>query len=284
MGARTDSLLRVLIVTDEMEVGGSQRQIVNLADGLKARGHEVTVAYFRQSSFFVERLQQSGVKVVHLPKRGRLDLRFVWSLVRVLGSGRYDIVHAFALSAEFWTTLTRAGLRRSTRPRLITSVRGTYEWYGRLQWWVKGWISRQSSRVVANSLAGAAFARRRLALAAGEIEVIYNGIARTGVAPGARAALRGQWGVADGRGVVLFAGRLIADKDVATLLRAAAHLRLAEGEPVFVVCGDGPERGRLQAQALAAGLEGRVRFLGEDRKSTRLNSSHRYISRMPSSA
>jgi hypothetical protein len=36
---------RVLVVTDEMEVGGSQRQIVHLLRGLHARGRHAELLY-----------------------------------------------------------------------------------------------------------------------------------------------------------------------------------------------------------------------------------------------
>ena len=43
--------IRVLILTDEMEVGGTQRQIVNMACALDRSHYEVIVAYFCNRSF-----------------------------------------------------------------------------------------------------------------------------------------------------------------------------------------------------------------------------------------
>lgn len=257
--------LRVLIVTDEMEVGGSQRQIVNLALGLDPAQHEVTVAYFRNGSFFVDTLRQGGVRVVELPKRGRIDARFLAALVRELRTGRYDLVHAFAFSAEFWTALSCAALPPARRPQLVTSIRGTYDWYGAWHWRAKRWVSRRSSRVVANSRMGADFAAQRMGVSAAGIDVIYNGVAAEPVADGSREAVRAAWQVSPEQVVVLFVGRLVDVKDVGTLLRAAGRL-VDSGLPLrYALCGDGPLRAALEQQAADLGLGSVARFLGERR-------------------
>jgi hypothetical protein len=65
------------------------------------------------------------------------------------------------------------------------------------------------------------------------------------------------------------------------------ELDAAPGRVVPAFQTAGVDIGRGVVQALQGGAEGRqaqARGQGLDRKSTRLNSSHRYISRMPSSA
>jgi glycogen(starch) synthase len=65
---------------------------------------------------------------------------------------------------------------------------------------------------------------------------------------------------AAGRPRVLYVGRLAAQKDVATLVRAAALLRAPAAQ--VVLAGDGPQREALERLALRLGVAGRVRFLG----------------------
>lgn len=254
--------LKLLIVTDEMEVGGSQRQIVNLALGLDPQRFAVSVAYFREHSFFVDLLRSRGIRVVHIPKAGKLDARFVAALRRELRDGGYDLVHAFAFSAELWTAITRLGLGRACRPRLVTSIRGTYDWYSGLQWRLKRWVTLQSSRVVANSRMGADYARGRLGQVPAPIDVVYNGVADEAAKADARARLRAEWACTEQDFVVLFAGRLIELKDVPTLLRAVARLQAQRVPLTLVIAGDGPQREALQAHAHQAGLAKAVRFLG----------------------
>ena len=64
--------------------------------------------------------------------------------------------------------------------------------------------------------------------------------------------------------LILGVGRLVKQKDFATLLRAFARLR-AERPARLVLLGEGPERGRLQALAGRLGIAGDVAMPGEVR-------------------
>jgi glycosyltransferase involved in cell wall biosynthesis len=56
--------------------------------------------------------------------------------------------------------------------------------------------------------------------------------------------------------------RLVAVKDIDLMLEVAALLRRTHPEVEAVIVGDGPDRGRLDARAVDAGLAGVVRFTG----------------------
>ena len=59
-------------------------------------------------------------------------------------------------------------------------------------------------------------------------------------------------------GTFVFAGRLTAQKGLGTAIGALALVP----EASLLVVGDGPDRAALEQQATAAGLDGRMRFLG----------------------
>jgi len=63
-----------------------------------------------------------------------------------------------------------------------------------------------------------------------------------------------------GKTVVLSVSRLHPQKDIETLLGAAA--RVDRADLIWLIVGDGPERGILEARANALGVKDRVRFLG----------------------
>jgi glycosyltransferase involved in cell wall biosynthesis len=73
-----------------------------------------------------------------------------------------------------------------------------------------------------------------------------------------REALRARLGLPRGGFVGTFVGRLHPVKDVDTLLGAAARVP----ELTLVVLGNGPDRGRLEAEAARLGLAERVSFRG----------------------
>jgi glycosyltransferase involved in cell wall biosynthesis len=101
---------------------------------------------------------------------------------------------------------------------------------------------------------------RRIALAWGladdHVSVLPNPAPAVGALP-PRDELRA--GLADGEAPLLaFAGRLTAQKDLGVLLEAIASIPSVQ----LAILGDGPERGRLEAETASRGLGTRVRFLG----------------------
>lgn len=64
------------------------------------------------------------------------------------------------------------------------------------------------------------------------------------------------------RNVILTVSRLEPRKGVDTVIRALPAIVRAVSDVVYVVAGDGPDRGRLKAIARASGVADRVRFVG----------------------
>jgi glycosyltransferase involved in cell wall biosynthesis len=252
---------RLLVVTDEMEVGGSQRQITRLLSGLDRSRWQPELLYFRQRSFLVDQLEAQGIPVHHLPKRGRIDPGFVLRYAALLRSGRYDLVHAFSLTAELWTLI--ASLLGVSRARRVASVRGLYldmpAWF----WRIKRVLLRSSAAVISNSKAGAEAASARSGVPLAKIDVVPNGIVIPDEADAeAKQRTRQALAVAQERVLALYVGRLVEAKNIPCLLRAMSRLPLAQ-RPLLLLAGDGPLRAALLRQADALALGADVRFLGE---------------------
>ena len=192
-GKPTSSPLRVMLMTDEMEVGGSQRQIVQLAMGLKERGIECVVLYFIKPSFLVDRLHAAGIQTLRVDKRRRVDPEFVWKLRQAIRQWAPDVLHCYSFTAELWGAIATRLLPASERPTLITSVRGTYEWYSANQWRMKHWASQRSQGIISNSREGAEYAARQMGLPMSRFSIVHNGVEVPEPPAGAVAALRKEY-------------------------------------------------------------------------------------------
>ncbi|MBS0558357.1 MAG: glycosyltransferase family 4 protein [Proteobacteria bacterium] len=258
---------RVLIVSDEMEVGGSQRQIAHLLRGLDRTRWHAELAFFRTRSFLVDDIEAAGIATHFIPKARALDPLFLLRLWRLLRKGRYEIVHCWSLTAELWV---RALLRLLPRMRFIASVRGLFLVYTPLQWRRKRWILEGAVLAIANSQSGAAETARRTGFPLERIVVIPNGVV---VPPPLdaieRMRLRSDACVPPARVLALFVGRLVAEKNLPLLLDALSDLSATE-RPFLLIAGDGPLQADLQAQIAARHLGADMRLLGERRDATRL--------------
>jgi glycosyltransferase involved in cell wall biosynthesis len=209
----------------------------------------------------VDALREAGVDVVRIEKRGAIDPRFVWKLIRFLRGGGFDIAHCFSITAEVWV---RFALLWSKGTRLISSVRGLGGEGPRWQWRAKRWVIQGSAAVISNSRAGVELVSQRCGLGTERFRVVNNGVRVPAVVepPHERRAARLRLGLDADRPLLLFVGRLVAEKNVGLLLRALTRIAAAE-RPQVCLAGEGPDRVALQRQTDASDLQSDVRFLGE---------------------
>lgn len=258
----------VLFLIDELEVGGSQRQILLLARALVRAGHAVTVGYFRaKGAALVGDLEAAGVTVRLVEKTRGIDPRFVVRLARFLAEDRARRVLSFGYTANLWArvagTLARTPAQVSCirnfgylprRDGAMATVLGRVE---RL-------LARRSLRVVANSQATADSLVARGCIPRDKMLVIPNAVETEPPAARevARARLQAMSGGADETPIVGTLARLVEPKDLPTLLRAARHVADRRGDVRFVVGGEGPLRPSLEALRRELGLDERFFFPG----------------------
>lgn len=270
-GKPASSPLRVMLMTDEMEVGGSQRQIVQLALGLKERGIECVVLYFIKPSFLVDRLHAAGIQTLRVDKRRRVDPGFVWKLRQTIRQWAPDVLHCYSFTAELWGAIATRLLPAAERPTLITSVRGTYEWYSANQWRMKHWASQRSQGIISNSREGAEYAARQMGLPMSRFSIVHNGVEVPEPAADAVAALRKEYTAATPNGqaaapfetLLLFVGRLVEHKNLPRLLDAFARVAAERPHVRLLLVGGGPLHDALVARIRELKLDGRALLLGE---------------------
>ncbi|MEY6432695.1 glycosyltransferase [Thioalkalicoccus limnaeus] len=229
--------------------GGAERMMLNLAGGLAARGRPVDLVLARASGPYLDQVP-SGVRVVDLD-RGRVlaalaRLTFYLRHTRprallaamdhanivalwardLAGTGTRCLVSVRSnLSAE---TLNGRGLAARAMPRLART------------------FYRRAEAVVAVSRGVAADLGRHLRIEPSRLHVIHNPVVTPDLPTMAAAAPPHRWFAEDAcRPVLLAAGRLVAQKDFPTLIRAFARVR-AHHPARLVILGEGPERRSLE--------------------------------------
>src|SRR5262245_9473305 len=123
MGPRAGAL-RVLLVIDELDIGGTEQQIVALVRSLARPRYKPLVCCFRFRRKAAE-IEQMGTRVVHLSKRGCTDFGLVRRLVQLMRSERIDVVQTFLIGANLWGRLAALIARV---PVVIASERNVDVW------------------------------------------------------------------------------------------------------------------------------------------------------------
>lgn len=259
--------MKILITTDwyTPAVNGVVTSVKNLRRELEARGHEVRILTLSpdlrsETAAGVTRIGSIGAGRIYPGARLRTALAGRW--VRQLVEWGPDVVHS---QCEFSTFFLARRIAEELNVPLVHTYHTVYEDYTHyfspsVRWGRRAaavfsrWITGQTDCVIAPT--GKV---RQLLLGYGverPVLVIPSGIDlrrfRRPRDPMAEAVLRASLEIPAGRTVLLFVGRLAAEKNVEELL----ELRKALGDrPVtLLLVGDGPHRQALEARAAELGL------------------------------
>ncbi len=114
--------MRILFVIDYLGTGGAQRQMVNLALGLKYQGWEIEFfCYARGENMLALPLHEAGIPIHIFLKRSRYSFDVILALQKVIATGRYDLILSFLTTPNFYAIVASQLLAK--RPRLVISER-----------------------------------------------------------------------------------------------------------------------------------------------------------------
>ncbi len=260
--------LRIALVTETYppEVNGVALSVARMAEGLRRRGHELQLIRPRQAA---DGPAQGGQRQGEWLVRGapipsypqlRLGLPAGRVLRELWRSRRPELVHIATEGPLGWSALRAA---RELDIAVTSDFRTNFQAYSghyRLGW-LRGTVTaylRRFHNLTGCTMVPTAALRAELQAAGFERTVVVaRGVDTQLFDPARRSeALRQQWGVAQGEDVVLYVGRLAAEKNLELLLQAFAAMRQINPRLHLVLVGDGPLRGVLRERCPSAHFAG----------------------------
>ncbi|HYM56993.1 MAG TPA: glycosyltransferase [Solirubrobacteraceae bacterium] len=249
--------MRVLLVSPAMGVGGAERVVVGLAQGLPAHGAHVALAA-PAGALDSELSPRTARFILRAGGRSPLQLaRLTGGIARTLRSVRPDLVHAHNPKASLASGLALRTLG-GPRPPLLATFHGVTP---------SEYAPAVRLLALADHVACVSEDARAQLVGAGaapeNLTVIENGVPLP-PEPSApeQAALDRELGL-DGGAVVTAVGRLVAQKAHDRFLHMAATVAALRPGTRFLVLGDGPRRAELELLSRQLGLSDQVAFLGQ---------------------
>lgn len=249
------SRVRLFLITNNFETGGSERQFSVLAQNLRAEHFQVYLGCLRNTGRFANDF--GNVPEFWLGNRlyGWTSWRARLRLSRRLWRQHIQIAHAF----DFYSNLTLIPAARFARvPVVIGSQRQLGDLLTRRQSRAQATAFRWCDAVVCNSRAAA----DRLAedgLSYDKLFVIGNALSEE-VFASVPAALPRRAGVLR---VGMVARMNARSKNHSGFLRIAKRINQRMPDVEFLLAGDGPLRAEFEREARTLGLGDRVMFLGD---------------------
>lgn len=264
--ARGDSAASVLYVVDTLNIGGTEKQLVQTAIRLHRTGqHQVTVACLRAEGPLLAVLQRAGVRVMEFPKgKTLLSANGVRQLLRLaffIRKERFQAVHAYDLWANL-LGVPAAWLART--PVIIASRRylADLDWYTPWRNKLLCMVYHLSTYVTVNSNVVRDLLVQRDGLCRKKVRVIYNGVDADGFVPATHAEKTTPEIGCKRKVIVLLANMYSELKGHHSLIQAAQMVCRDISDAIFVLVGDGQGKSKLQDQAKAEGLQQKILFLG----------------------
>lgn len=246
--------MRILHICSARAIGGGEKHVATLVNGLTRRGHEIFVALVPESPVRNLLAHIAPHKVIELPMRNALSVRSAWKLAEFSRSNEIQIVHAH-LARDY--PLAALAASRSTARLVLT--RHVMFPLGR----VHKLTLRNVARIIAVSRAVGEALREQRIFPAAKVCVIHNGI-DVDLFAQARARSTAAKGAPLRVGTI---GELSPVKSQTDLVRAAQQICAARDDIEFVIAGEDRSRAADSRTALEnliheSGLARRVHLLG----------------------
>ncbi len=268
---------RLALVITDLDYGGAEKQVCEMAVRLHGRGWEVLLVSLLPPRALTDELEQRGVRWASLGmRRGAPDPRGLVRLVRLFRDFGPDVVHSHMIHANF---LARAARLVGYRGPLVCTAHSVDEGQGafrRLTYRYTDGLCDVTTNV--SRPAVDRYLAQRL-VSPKRIQCMPNGIDTSLFAPNREggAALRQELELGDGFVWVCVAG-FRPEKNHAGLLRAFAEVVSTCPETTLLLVGDGELRGASEALAADLGISQSVRFVGLQRDVPRwLNAADGYV-------
>ena len=256
--SNTQAALNIAVVTETYppDINGVAYTLSKIVQGLQALGHVIWLVRPRQPGADVALVNSSYqellVRGLPIPfyRQLRLGLPAKRELLRLWTRQRPDIVHIATEGPLGWSALKVA---RKLKLPISTDFRTNFHAYS--QHYGIGWL-RGAILAYMKKFHNAAHATM-VPTAALEGELAGSGFKRLSVVPRGidtglfspaqrRPQLRSSWGAAEQDRVMIYVGRLAAEKNLGAVIDSYRTLKLQYPDIKLVLVGDGPMRNELE--------------------------------------
>jgi glycosyltransferase involved in cell wall biosynthesis len=241
--------LKILYVDNDIPWRGGQEQLFSLMQGLKTRGHNITVATPSYSTL-KQKAQKINIPTIHFQQSFELSPLAFTRLWKILHKKSFDIIHS-----NTPTVVLAAGLASKLcgTPMRITSRRVNFPLKSALSRFKYNWTQEQIV-TVSNSIRTTLL---RCGIDPQKIKVIYEGVDTNWIDIQKPSPLKTKHDL-----IIGTVAHMSSEKGHNVLLEAAAELIPQFPNIAFVLVGDGKLASALSQQAIQLGIEKNIIFTG----------------------
>ena len=241
----TERKLKIYQVLPELEIGGVERFVIDLANALAEGGHDITVV---SNGGQMESQLSPLVKRLHLPVHSKNPFKIIWSAAKltkiIKERGGCDLLHAHSRVPAWICQMTA---RKLGVPFVVTA----HGIFNTKTYWIYAPYRNANSTICVSRAVQDAMQDR----IGNNSTVIVNGLKSP--------TERWQKDHNNAKTKFLYIGRLTNIKGLQDIISAMSLLPVElKNAFTLTVCGDGPQREEWESKAKELDLERNINFVG----------------------
>ena len=227
--------ISVVLVIDDLEYGGAQRQVLELANNMDPTRFDVHVCTLSDYVPMGKQLTDANRRLHVIVKKNKFDFTAVLRLAQLFRSLEADIVHSYLFHADIATRL--AGRLAGTELVIGSERNANYKPKKRHILAYK--LTRACvDLTIANTKTGADFNSRMFGQPVPDYRVVYNGVDTQRFKAQSHNAIRTELGIAQEDPVIGIFASFKPQKNHAMLLRAFGQVLESIPKTILLLVGD----------------------------------------------
>lgn len=263
VGESVRKKIRILFLIDELQVGGTERQLIFLAESLPLDQFEPVIGVLRETEFSrglclktpIVNFNWSGLPLIK-------NISLIGRIKNYLEANNIDIFQTQFIESEIYGFL--ATIISSKRPVLVATRRNLYHWIkdDPLRFQIGKRLVYFAQAVLANSYCAKDACTHLENVSAEKITVIPNGVDIEAFNLISRQSARCKFDIGQDDLIIGVVGNLRHVKGVDLFLRAAAKVCDVIPTARFMLVGSGPQENELRKLSNELGIADKVVFWG----------------------
>lgn len=255
--------IKILFLIDELSVGGTERQLLWLAEALPVDRYQPIIGVLRETDFSqglqirtpIVNFKWSGLPIVK-------NLLLINKIRRFLVRERVNILQTQFIESEIYGSL--AAVTAYPSPVVIATRRNLLHWIvdDPIRFRVARYLLKKSRMIVANSHSAKNQCLRLEGVPSEKVMVIANAINVEKFSGLTLAEARAHCGLASDTLLIGVVGNLRTIKGVDVFLQAASKIAAVVPDASFILVGTGPQEDELKMLAASFGIADKVLFWG----------------------
>jgi glycosyltransferase involved in cell wall biosynthesis len=237
--------IKIVLLLQDLEFGGTQRYAVNLAKRMDRDQFDPEIWVLRGGDDLQPELTESGIPVYRMSQRlDAVRLKSLFNLWKTLWQRRPQILYTLTVVPNIWGRLFG---RLTGIPVIISGYRSLLpKQKERLLW-------RFCQRLICNAEILKELAVTRFGVDPARVAVVPNGVDTDFFKPSLESKAP--------RPTVVSSGRLVWEKDYATLIQAFSLVKESIPDAVLYILGNGPLKPSLEKMVAERNLTSNVQLI-----------------------